>query len=499
MNKLIVKLYSLIGAMLCVSCGALFNQPLDVQNARIGEITPQTSVLKSIPEPTEQIIVGVYKFRDQTGQYKPSESGASWSTAVTQGGTSILIKALEDSKWFKPIERENIGNLLNERQIIRSTHREYAQENGQPDKIPIAPLLFAPIIIEGGIVSYDTNIITGGAGARYFGAGGSTRYRQDRITLYLRVVSTSSGEILNTVYVSKTILSQSIDVNLFRYVNFKRLLEVETGISRNEPVQLAVKEAIEKAVESIIVEGIDKGVWSTKAGVSKNKELVDAYNNEKAIADKTTLYERNLGDKRTKNVFQLSAGGTLLDGDYPSKKVELMPVKVGYKRYLTDYFNLGLTYSKFNLGNRNVPGYESTYGYMTFDLNGEVSVLPYDDLSPFVYAGIGYNVSNYFEEMDPKAQYGLGLEYLISKRIGVKLYAEQNFVLSDELDRLSSGKRDDFYWRFGAGINLYVGKNSNGRAAKRAERKKLKSESKVAEKELKRLKKQQKKDARKNK
>ena len=67
---------------------------------------------KGPPLPKEKIVVGVYKFRDQTGQYKAIENGASWSTAIPQGTTTILIKALEDSKWFQAIERENIGNLL---------------------------------------------------------------------------------------------------------------------------------------------------------------------------------------------------------------------------------------------------------------------------------------------------------------------------------------------------------------------------------------------------
>src|SRR5690606_9794328 len=177
--------------------------------------------------------------------YKAAELGSTFSTAVTQGATAILVKALEDSRWFTPIERENIGNLLNERNIIRSTRQEYGAGEGAA-QAGIPPLLFAGVLIEGGIVSYDTNLITGGAGARYFGAGGSSQYRQDRITIYLRAVSTSNGRILKNVYVSKTILSQAVDVNLFRYVNFQRLLEVETGFTRNEPIQLAVTAAIEK-------------------------------------------------------------------------------------------------------------------------------------------------------------------------------------------------------------------------------------------------------------
>ena len=226
----------------------------------MGEVTSSTAELKNLPLPKEKIVIGVYKFRDQTGQYKPSETGNNWSTAVPQGTTTILIKALEDSHWFIPIERENIANLLNERQIIRSTRQEYIKDADKNSQA-LPPLLYAGILLEGGVISYDSNILTGGLGARYFGIGASTQYRQDRITIYLRAVSTLNGEILKTVYTSKTILSTSVNGSFFRYINTERLLEAEVGLTQNEPVQLAVTEAIEKAVKSLIVEGIRDKIW----------------------------------------------------------------------------------------------------------------------------------------------------------------------------------------------------------------------------------------------
>ena len=94
----------------------------------------------------------------------------------------------------------------------------------------LPPLLYAGIILEGGIISYDTNVLTGGEGVKYFGIGGSDQYRQDRITIYLRAISTQSGRILKTVYTTKMILSQQVDVGVYKFVDFQRLLEVETGL-----------------------------------------------------------------------------------------------------------------------------------------------------------------------------------------------------------------------------------------------------------------------------
>lgn len=197
-------------------CSTLFNLPSNNEKSTMGEVTSYTKELENVPPPKEKIVVGVYKFRDQTGQYAPSENGSNWSTAVPQGTTTILIKALEDSKWFVPIERENIANLLNERQIIRSTRQEYLKDADKTAQ-SLPPLLYAGILLEGGVISYDSNIMTGGIGARYFGIGLSSQYRQDRITIYLRAVSTLNGEILKTVYTSKTILSTSVNGNFFRY------------------------------------------------------------------------------------------------------------------------------------------------------------------------------------------------------------------------------------------------------------------------------------------
>ena len=316
--------------LLFSSCGAYFNQPLNVKEARLGENTSKNTILTDVL-PVNPTVVGVYKFRDQTGQYKLVENGTSWSTAVTQGGTSILLKSLEDSKWFTAIERENVSNLLNERQIIRSTRQEYSKNNKEQIQ-SIPPLLFAGVILEGGVVSYDSNIITGGSGARYFGAGGAVEYRQDRITVYLRAVSTSNGQILKTVYISKTILSQGISANLFRYVNLKRLLEVETGVTKNEPTQLAVKEAIDKAVETLIVEGIIDGLWKPQGG----QEVVDAiktrYQKEQEEAESTVLLDREMKDRRGKSAISLIGGSANIAGDY-SNSVGNLSMGLAYKLY----------------------------------------------------------------------------------------------------------------------------------------------------------------------
>jgi curli production assembly/transport component CsgG len=267
------------------------NFSMKPMKATIGHTSAIHNDLVSLPGPAEKIVVAVYKFRDQTGQYKASSSTTTFSTAVTQGATSMLVKALEDSGWFTPIEREGLPNLLNERKIIRSSRLQHEAETG--NKMASLPsLLYAGVLLEGGIISYDTNFITGGAGLRYFGMGGSGMFRKDRVTIYLRLVSVKNGEVLKTVSTSKSILSKEVDFNVYRFVSVEKLLEAETGYSTNEPPSMCVLEAVEKAVYDLIIEGIQDGIWDLKNQKDFNTPVIQKYFEEKKTVEKMITLDK---------------------------------------------------------------------------------------------------------------------------------------------------------------------------------------------------------------
>jgi curli production assembly/transport component CsgG len=416
----------------------------------MGEVTSSTAELKNLPLPKEKIVIGVYKFRDQTGQYKPSENGNNWSTAVPQGTTTILIKALEDSRWFVPIERENIANLLNERQIIRSTRQEYIKDADKNNQA-LPPLLYAGILLEGGVISYDSNILTGGLGARYFGIGASTQYRQDRITIYLRAVSTLNGEILKTVYTSKTILSTSVNGSFFRYIDTERLLEAEVGLTQNEPVQLAVTEAIEKAVKALIVEGIRDKIWGK--AIDENggyQSLINEYNREQEQNNDRVIGGRYPQDYRQKLSVFANVEGQKVKDDYVGSKMNVGG-KIGLKYFLTPYLNVELNASYFTLENSNIV----KRNYYGPEVNLEYILFPKYRFSPFVYGGAGALYSKYKPQY--KAQFGGGLEYMISKNFSLRASAQYDLGFKDDWEGLVNGKRKDQALRLGIGINFYFG------------------------------------------
>jgi curli production assembly/transport component CsgG len=206
--------------------------------------------------------VAVYGFTDKTGQKKPSDKLALFSTAVTQGGEVFLIKSLQDNKnWFKVVERVGLDNLIKERQLIRNQREVYEGKEAKPLK----PLTVAGLMIEGGIIGYDTNLRSGGAGARFLGIGGSQQYRVDEVVISLRLVSISSGEVLLTNAVSKTIYSTAHNIGVLKFVDSgTSSLELENGAALNEPTTYAVRVAIEQGVYEIIIEGEKKGLWAFK-------------------------------------------------------------------------------------------------------------------------------------------------------------------------------------------------------------------------------------------
>ena len=232
------------------------------------EGTPTHELLKEIPKLDGQpkITIAVYRFTDLTGQRKPSTKFSQLSTAVTQGSDVFVIsalKAVSNGEWFQVVERSGLDNLIKERQLIRSTRDLYDGE--QEIKQVLKPMLFAGLIIEGGIVGYDSNTSSGGVGARYFGLGVSEQYRVDQVTVSMRIVSVQSGEILLTTNVTKTIASHSSGGDVFRFLDMgTKALEIETGVAINEPVNYAIRTAIEFAVLEMIHSGEKQGFWKFK-------------------------------------------------------------------------------------------------------------------------------------------------------------------------------------------------------------------------------------------
>lgn len=240
-------------AFIAAGCGGWghIKQGMPIENK-----TPVSMKLTHIPQPKRKIAITVYKSRDMTGQYKFHPTATSFSTAVTQGSTPMVIKAAMDSGWFVVAEREGLGNLLAEQKILKQKLTLLGKDANVEEN-----LLLPEYIIEGGITEYNENIVTGGLGAKFFGVGPTTEISIASLMVDLRLVRVTTGMVVEAVSVSKRVMSYEVDFSVFRFVKANRLLEAEMGITNNEPAQMAVREAIETAMMLLISKGVKKGIW----------------------------------------------------------------------------------------------------------------------------------------------------------------------------------------------------------------------------------------------
>mgnify|MGYP003114294517 FL=1 len=251
--------------MILTGCAAKGNLPEPFQRPPEVQINPMVNALNDLPAlDAPKMTIGVYEFVDKTGQRKPAENIANLSSAVTQGAEAWVIDALlqaGNGTWFEVVERGGMDHVIKERQLIRNTRDNYEKDN----PTPLSAMKFAGLLLEGGIIGYDSNIETGGNGAMYLGVGTAVEYRVDTVTVAMRLVSVSTGRVLVSVAAQKSIASYRQGASAFKFFDLgTEALEIETGYSVNEPTNYAVRQAIESAVIEVIIQGEKQGLWKFK-------------------------------------------------------------------------------------------------------------------------------------------------------------------------------------------------------------------------------------------
>ena len=298
---------------------------------------PTAKTFLEVPElDGDPVIIAVYDFFDMTGQKKPGGNFASMSTAVTQGSYQILIKALQDAgggKWFRVVERASLPSLLQERKLIRSTRQMVDGDKAEP----LPALLFAGAYITGGIVGYDSDIVSGGFGARVLGLQAHTEHRQDIISIILRLVNVQTGEVIISTTIEKTIYSSSTGADVFKYVDADTMLvEIEAGYAKNEPVTYAVRKAIEAGVVELIKQGAIKELW--KYAGTTEEELAAALaiaEEEKKIQDELDILEAELQAEEEAEIHADEIS-TLGVAELHSLTKDLEPIVVGQEEESAD-------------------------------------------------------------------------------------------------------------------------------------------------------------------
>ena len=335
MKKLLLSLFLI----------ALLNGCAIIQSTGLSETGPElTGQMRQVkkefdiipgPATGKQLSVAVYSFADKTGQRRPQANVASLSTAVTQGAETFLIQALQGvgrGQWFDVVERVGIDNLVKERTIIKQMREAYEGKDAKP----LMPMQFAGMIIEGGIIGYDTTTTSGGAGMRIFGIGKQTQWSTDTVTVSLRMVSVNTGKVLATVTVQKTILSTADSATALKFFdNATQAFEAEAGLTINEPGTYAVKAAVELGVVELIKEGERKGIWEFKKPVSVIPPMpIEPLAAPLVLEEKKT--EVKVADEVPKVVEVKKEVPVVVEVRQPEAKVEPKPVDLFGKRMLKE-------------------------------------------------------------------------------------------------------------------------------------------------------------------
>lgn len=261
----LIKLTTIALALALAGCSTV--RPLGKVDIGDKPVESKTIIkeIDKLPAPEgPKIAIALYGFKDLTGQRKNSSTLSLFSTAVTQGAESYLIKSLQEAgnrQWFTVVERVGLDNLLKERQMIKQTREIYEGTNAKM----LPPLTLAGVILEGGIIDYNTNVLTGGTGFAVLGIGPYTQYTQDQVVISLRLVSVQTGEVLTTVTIEKNLLSTMDGATAMKFFNQNtRTFELDTSQSFNEPGNYALRSAIEQGIIELVKKGEKQGLWKFK-------------------------------------------------------------------------------------------------------------------------------------------------------------------------------------------------------------------------------------------
>ncbi|GAB3333738.1 hypothetical protein GCM10027299_41540 [Larkinella ripae] len=375
--------------------------------------------------------------------------------------TGTLLKALEESGWFTASEHNDLVSLLKERKSAQST-----LANGGEKSLSVQGANF---FLEGGILAQDANTFLDEKGVKYFGEGGSRPYQQDRVTLYLRILSAQSGKILKTIYRSKTLFTQPNGANSYQFVRFKKPYEAETGTITTLPGQFIITETIKQAVQGLVIEGIRDGLWSAP----ENSALVTSTLIQKYEQEIKDLSEDGLPDNQAKKgLFGLRPrinapfisvhpylGSMRYVGDYTQRETKGM-YGVSLEMYINPIVGIQVNGATGTMASKDAFSVNLT----SLEANVILRPFPYQRWTPILLGGAGVlsrSGSTPFELQGEKygqAQGGIGVQYTPSSFLGLRSMVMISQPFTDSLDGKIMGSHSDYYTRFTVGIVFHLGR-----------------------------------------
>lgn len=226
--------------------------------------TPLTAKLKCYGERLQAskkgpVGLAVGNIRDYTGKQSDQEG-----FLVTQGGPLMAYTALGHllpgislyERFDTQIGDAELAYTTNRQLGDGSMHSTVDQKTGEASQVPWKPYYGGSVIqsdyyIVGGITELNFNLQSGGAELGVNNVGGKGRIYTMNVSVDLRIVGSQSLKVYDTVSIQKQISGYEVGLDIFRFFG-SDLWDVNAGNKNQEPLQLAVRMAIESALLDII-------------------------------------------------------------------------------------------------------------------------------------------------------------------------------------------------------------------------------------------------------
>lgn len=206
-----------------------------------------TEEIREIEGPKRVVAVGKF---DAIGAFK--EKYGDWD--IGGGVSAMMTTALQESGRFIVMERANVNQILSEQQL---KGQNLVHQGSGPQ---VGKIIGVNLMVYGSVTEFGTD--DEGGGFSIGGSGGgigsllsgalSRQSSSGRVAMDIRIVDTTTTEVLETYKVSEEIESSSFDVNFGA-----EGMNLGTNQFYKTPLGGAVRQAITRAVQQIAVEAND--------------------------------------------------------------------------------------------------------------------------------------------------------------------------------------------------------------------------------------------------
>ena len=265
--------------------------------------TPYSDLLVCIGEAANakgehRITLAVNTIPDKTGKFNYNEEGYK----VTQGAEDMVVSAIAKTNAYTLVERNALGISQMEMQYANqfllsdsNPHKNFVDKEGRLARaLHSGMVIGSDYVVAGSISEINFNIGSGGFSVTVDGIGGGWRVFWMDIGMDLRVIDTTTTEIVIALPQRKQVWGYENKAGVVHFFG-NTFVEGVAGTIRQEPIQIAVRSIIEDSIVDITRQlyGIPKNVCGDVGTVASKEPTTTAAEPAKATPAAATTATKN--------------------------------------------------------------------------------------------------------------------------------------------------------------------------------------------------------------